>query len=78
METFGTRMRAIRNEKKLTQFELSEISMVSQATISETENDIRSVSLFVALNFALALGVSLHWLATGVGEKYTPQKNHRQ
>ncbi|HWT74335.1 MAG TPA: helix-turn-helix transcriptional regulator [Mobilitalea sp.] len=68
--TIGARALSARNNKNITQTELSEHLGISQATISKFENgtsDIPSSKLFELCNY---LGISLFWL---VGDNSLPQ-----
>lgn len=65
MKTYGSRLKEARNKKGLMQHELSELSGISQVTISSIENFRSESYLDTAIKFAKALDVSLDWLATG-------------
>lgn len=66
MRTIGERLRAARAKKGLTQPELSRLSGVSQAAISDLERG-RSVESRKLVQLAQALGITPEWLERGVG-----------
>jgi transcriptional regulator with XRE-family HTH domain len=65
MPTIGERIRDIREQKRLTQDRLAEISGISKGFLSDLENDKRNVSSEYILRIANALGASVDFLLTG-------------
>ena len=64
-EGFGTRLRAARESKGLTQPELAELVGTAEARISRYENGRIEPKLVMASALALALGLSLDELVYG-------------
>ena len=64
MESIGKRLRAARLERRLTQPELSRLSGVSQASISDLERG-RSTETRKLVQLAQALGKTPEWLESG-------------
>ena len=58
----GRRLREVRQERGLTQGELSRAVRIGQASLSNYENGKRDLPLAVVVNLAGALGVSLGYL----------------
>lgn len=68
MDTIGKRLRGARVAAALSQSDLAEASQVTQVTISAWERDVGpGPRLDDGARIASALGVSLRWLATGIG-----------
>ena len=59
----GENIRRIREEKKMRQAELADLTGVTQAMICQVERDIKKPSLPLAKQIALALDCSLDELA---------------
>ena len=66
--TFGERLRQARLEREMTQQELAEVSGIAYNSIKKYEQGRHEPGLFCATCLAIALGVSLDWLA-GIEEK---------
>lgn len=66
--TTGTRIRARRQQLKLTQDELSELTSISQTQISEYERDRSSLRADGAVAIARVLETTVEWLVTGEGD----------
>lgn len=68
--TIGERLRALREEAKLTQDEAGEIAGTTKQSVSQIENGRTKVpgGLFV-YRWAKRYGVSLEWLITGEGPR---------
>ncbi len=63
---FGARMVEACRRLNIAQYELAELSGVSQATISKIENGVSAApTVDVAVSIARVLGVSVEWLVTG-------------
>ncbi|OUM01647.1 hypothetical protein A8M77_15350 [Variovorax sp. JS1663] len=69
MDTLGSRIKAARLRKGMTQAELSQRAAVGQGDISKLENGTVSGSTKV-VQMARALGCDPYWLATGEGEPW--------
>lgn len=67
-EDLASRLKATREEQKLTQVQLAELSGVSQSDISKIERRATREPVGV-LALAKALGCSPYWLKSGIGEK---------
>jgi len=66
MDTFGQRVRGLRNSKDLSQEKLGAAIGVGKQTISSWENDaVKNVELKHLFALADALGVEPRWLALG-------------
>lgn len=68
MASVGERIKERRTELKLKQGEVAKRAGISQATLSDLENDPRAKTREVA-KIAAVLGVNALWLAEGRGEK---------
>lgn len=64
----GERIKKKRKEKKLSQFELEEMSGISHTHISNIENGKKKASVDVLRKIATCLDVSMDYLCTGVVE----------
>lgn len=62
---FGERLRAIREDKGLSQTELAQVANMAQTTYSGYERGYRKIKLSVVRQLAEALGVSPDFLLTG-------------
>jgi transcriptional regulator with XRE-family HTH domain len=65
MATAGDRIRAIREELRLTQDQLAESTGISKGFLSDVENNKRNVSSEYLLKIANALGASVDYLLRG-------------
>lgn len=68
MGTIGSRIRDVRESKKLTQTQLAKLAGVSQGTIGNSESGLRDRPREL-LKIATALGVNPQWLEDGTGSK---------
>ncbi|WP_205191307.1 S24 family peptidase [Burkholderia sp. LMG 13014] len=71
--SIGTRIREVRTELELSQPALAARAGVSQGTISQLENNPLQSSKYLPA-IARALGVSVDWLSTGIGERGRTKK----
>ena len=62
---FSDRLLMLRKKKRISQVELSEMSGISQQSISSIEKKVNSPTIYTAQKLADALGVSLVELITG-------------
>ena len=62
---FGKRLKQARKLRKLTQVKLGELMGIPQSTISSAE--ILGAASTITAQYAAALSVNPHWLATGEG-----------
>lgn len=65
---FGQRLRAIRNEKKMTQSEFGAPFGINQPTILRYEAGTRLPDLHFLKGIALTYHINLNWLICGVEE----------
>lgn len=73
METFGQRVRGLRNSKDLSQEKLGAAIGVGKQTISSWENDaVKNVEMKHLFALSDALGVEPRWLALGHLERLCP------
>ena len=63
--TIGENINQIRTDKGMTQQEVAELAGISQAYLSQIENDVRSMDVKTADKIANALGVTLNDLIDG-------------
>lgn len=68
MGSIGDRIRQVRKERGLAQGELARRVGISQATLSQLENNTSHSTKEIA-QFAAVLGVSALWLSNGKGER---------
>lgn len=66
LESLGHRVRYLRKQKKLSQFDLSLLADVNKNYISDLEKGRRNPTLLVLERLADALGVTLEFLFKGV------------
>lgn len=71
----GSRVSALRKDKKLTQDELAKLVGVTQGAIAQIENNMRkTISAPTLLKLAAALEANPEWILTGKGDpKAMPQ-----
>lgn len=69
--TLADRLRKAREHAELEQLELSEISGISRAAISNAERGSTSPHRSTLMLWAMATGVSLNWLLTGEADEET-------
>ncbi|SRR5258708_5740978 len=69
------RLRARRQELRLTQEEVAERTSTNQSTISQLERGEQSPTVRSLVNLAQALGTSMEWLL-GLSENASPDINH--
>ncbi len=62
MNTFGQRLRLLREEKKMVQKEIADLLNVSQSTIGKYENDQRTPSPDAIIKLAVFFKVSTDYL----------------
>ena len=68
MDTLGKRLRYCRHSKGITQAVIGKAVGMSQANLSDLENDLYPSSSFIP-HLASYYGISSLWLATGEGER---------
>lgn len=68
MRTFGSRLRALRLTRGLTQSQLSEMSGVHLVTICRWERDKQAADLAKVESVAAALAAPRSWLLLGEGD----------
>ena len=73
MTTVGGRIRHVREERKLTQDRLAELTGISKGFISDAENDKRNMSSQNLLKIADVLNASLEFLLRGSHDSRGPQ-----
>jgi transcriptional regulator with XRE-family HTH domain len=71
MNTFGQRLRVLREEKKLVQKEIADLLNVSQSTIGKYESDQRTPSPDAIIKLAMFFEVSTDYLL-GVSDIRNP------
>lgn len=71
MNTLGKRLKECRAEKGVSQAEAAKAVGMSQASISDLENDLYPTSTYT-LRLSAYYGVNPHWLETGKGLKEIP------
>ena len=69
---FGQQLRTIRQQKELTQVQLSALAHIDQSDLSKIESDQRGISLKAAIAIAEALEISLDYIA---GRTKNPEIN---
>ena len=69
MKIFANRLKALQESRGLSQVQISQLTGISQGTISGYLNDRKSPGLETAFHIAEALGVSVGWLC---GEPEVP------
>lgn len=69
MDTFGTRLKKLRKEKKLTQNELAAILEITQTNVSDYERSQVFPSKKVLEKLVHRLQVDLNWILTGIPAK---------
>lgn len=62
----ASNIRAERNRKNLTQFELAELVSVSESTISLIERGLQTPSVFLVFDIAKRLEININELLKGV------------
>jgi len=76
-KTFGSRLRAARNARDLTQEQLADLVGKHKSVISRAESEVRDMKNRDIQRISAALGVRQEWLVSGSGEmidKAHPQK----
>ncbi len=68
MATVGSRIKNLREERKITQDRLAELTGISKGFISDSENDKRNMSSQNLLKIADALNASLEYLLRGTAD----------
>jgi len=68
LETTGSRIRALRERRRLTLEKLAELTSISRGFLSEVENNKRNPSAEYLLRIANALGASVDFLLRGATE----------
>lgn len=66
-DSIGNRIRRIRSARGLSQVKLADMCEMKKAQLSRYETDAATPRPEVAQRIAMALGVSLDWLLTGLG-----------
>ena len=69
---FGQQLRTIRQQKELTQVQLSALAHIDQSDLSKIERDQRGISLKAAIAIADALDIRLDYIA---GRTKNPEIN---
>lgn len=67
MRTIGQRIRHARQQRGLSQEKLAQACRCARFAIMGLEQDSRDVHAFLFIEIGKALGVSLDWLAFGIG-----------
>lgn len=68
MTSVGSRIKGLREERRMTQERLAELTGISKGFISDAENDKRNISSQNLLKIANALNASLEYLLRGAAE----------
>lgn len=72
MSTFGEKLKAIREERSLTQDELAKILKTSKQVISRYEKDQRTPKITIAKTYAHALNVSMRYMVDDTIDVISP------
>lgn len=75
METFGRRLKALRDERKITQEGLAQLFNLSQSTIGYYETDKKQPSQKTLIKFARFFNVSIDYLL-GESDDPKPKDQH--
>lgn len=78
MNTFGDRLRALRNERNLHQSELGELLELSPSAIGSYERNLREPSYQHLVKIADLFGVSIDYLLCRTDERLTVSDYSRQ
>jgi len=70
LETFGDRIRHFRKLKKLNGSDFAKLLGISQASLSDIENNKSSTSIDYVINLLKNSDVNSEWLLTGIGNPY--------
>ncbi|XAI95916.1 transcriptional regulator [Microcystis phage Mwe-JY26] len=73
ISTIGERIRHAREEKEMSQLDVSNLLGLSRAAVAQWESNTTSPSLFKTVEVAKILGVSPEWLAFGINQSAQPE-----
>jgi len=76
MDTIGTRIRRLREEKNLTQGDLAKAAGVSIAAVSKWEKNTSEPKGKSLASLSASLGIAMEYLVDGMGEKVESSANH--
>lgn len=76
MTTLGNRLRSCRKERGVSQTEVGKAVGMSQANVSDLENDLYPTSVYI-VKLAEYFGVTPQWLEKGTGQKQAEIRDSR-
>ena len=71
MSTLGIRLRQVRQERSLSQYEFAEALGISQSFLSDVERDVKVPGGDMLLSLKRSYGVSIDWLLSGELDLFT-------